>query len=344
MRKIELIQMYRGMAATLVVLLHVSMGIYSYSSNHFEVMSYAFRAGWSGVDFFFCLSGFIIYFVHYRDFGCQKSVKKFILARIVRVYPLVWIATSIFLGAYFLFRGMYHGEPKTLTNIISSYTLFPLPDNAPIIVTSWSLSYEMFFYLIFGLCLYFKPSIFRCVCLFWFVVIIIGVLVPTNIFAINFINNVRNIEFLFGVIAAIIIVESNISRPLILLSLGVTGFILSYYMATIHLIQEDGGTSVICFGVSFALVIIGSVALEQQKILNVPRVFILVGEASYAIYLFHIMFLSLIIKRLLINLAPSNMLGIVLTLFLIIVGIFVHVFIELPMTKFIKIRAFNVVK
>lgn len=63
MRKFELIQMYIDVAAVLVVLLHVTMGLYSYSNNHFELVDYIFQSGWAGVDFLFCLSGFIIYFV-----------------------------------------------------------------------------------------------------------------------------------------------------------------------------------------------------------------------------------------------------------------------------------------
>ena len=61
-RTLELIQVFRGAAATMVVLYHVG------SINHFysPFLGNVFGFGHSGVDFFFILSGFIMLYVHYE--------------------------------------------------------------------------------------------------------------------------------------------------------------------------------------------------------------------------------------------------------------------------------------
>ena len=55
----------RGIAASLVVLYHVSRHLDQAFGA--PMLVHAFQFGHSGVDFFFVISGFIILFVHYRD-------------------------------------------------------------------------------------------------------------------------------------------------------------------------------------------------------------------------------------------------------------------------------------
>ena len=61
-KKLNLLQVYRGIAAILVVLFHLNeMSIERLKQVTFFNL---FQAGWSGVDYFFVLSGFIMVYVH----------------------------------------------------------------------------------------------------------------------------------------------------------------------------------------------------------------------------------------------------------------------------------------
>jgi len=47
--------------------------------------------GYSGVEIFFVLSGFIMYYVHRKDIGKKGVVFDYIWKRITRIFPLFWI-------------------------------------------------------------------------------------------------------------------------------------------------------------------------------------------------------------------------------------------------------------
>jgi len=64
---ISLLQVFRGIAAMLVVYHHANQEVIElYGDNALRSL---FDFGDAGVQFFFVLSGFIIYYVHRRDIG-----------------------------------------------------------------------------------------------------------------------------------------------------------------------------------------------------------------------------------------------------------------------------------
>ena len=66
--QIETIQICRGIAAIFILLFHSTLFIGSTSPLKI------FNQGYSGVVFFFILSGFIIYFTKYTDFGSPGTI------------------------------------------------------------------------------------------------------------------------------------------------------------------------------------------------------------------------------------------------------------------------------
>ena len=75
----------RGIAAFLVLLAHASL-----SSNVFyggEPFFGFWKFGGFGVDFFFVLSGFIIYWVHADESKSMASMSRYFKKRIIRIYP-----------------------------------------------------------------------------------------------------------------------------------------------------------------------------------------------------------------------------------------------------------------
>lgn len=134
----------RGFAALLVVLFHFS---FMYIGK-IEPFNTAFLNGGFGVDLFFLISGFIICYVTSK----KGHVIIFFLKRFFRIYPLflfILIISSIFLVRYnvhplwtMIKSGMF---------ILQDYNK-PAPEfDFNFIGPAWTLSYEIWFYFVFGM-------------------------------------------------------------------------------------------------------------------------------------------------------------------------------------------------
>ena len=72
----------RGIAALMVVLFHFTMDR--------PEMYYGFKYGVTGVDFFFIISGFVIFLT----LSSTKNWKDFVVSRFSRLYPTYWTVVT----------------------------------------------------------------------------------------------------------------------------------------------------------------------------------------------------------------------------------------------------------
>lgn len=151
--KIDFIQGLRGVACLAVVFFHGSNVISPYGEGLGDQIFGTF--GYFGVALFFIISGFIMTITTANFDGSIAYVKDFFVKRIVRVWPLYVIATLLSL---ILIVGV--GTLNDYNNVIKlmkSLIFIPAGDGAspvfgfPTLVVGWTLNYEMYFYLIFGL-------------------------------------------------------------------------------------------------------------------------------------------------------------------------------------------------
>ncbi len=137
-QKIAAIQDLRGIAVLYVVLFHVG-----------NICGYRiFIHGATGVSLFFIISGFIIAFVHKNDRGVRDAVI-FIKKRMARIYPpfIITMFVTLFL---FVCTGMGSDFHRDIINIARNILLIQLPTQS-IHPYSWSLVYELYYYLTFCL-------------------------------------------------------------------------------------------------------------------------------------------------------------------------------------------------
>lgn len=137
--KILSIQYLRGIAALLVVLFHSTALI----GADWKTM---LRNGMVGVDVFFIMSGFIIYYITSNRKEISPVV--FFVKRFFRIFPVfffVWLVVACV---------SYQDQP--FINVIKSLFLFHVDYNASapafkfnLIGPAWTLSYEIYFYIIF---------------------------------------------------------------------------------------------------------------------------------------------------------------------------------------------------
>lgn len=142
----------RGFAVFLVFLVHYCTLIGDWISPH-SVIAYWSGAihtvGNVGVDLFFVLSGYLIYgSLIFR----KKPFIGFMRKRIARIYPAFCIVFVIYLFLSVVFSAEskipaenYAAAVYLLQNFLLLPGLFPID---PLITVAWSLSYEVFYYLL----------------------------------------------------------------------------------------------------------------------------------------------------------------------------------------------------
>lgn len=141
----EILDGLRGLAAVAVVTFHFMEWAYSDFSQNF------IGHGFLAVDFFFCLSGFVIGYAYDDRIG-KMGVKEFFISRLIRLHPLIVFGSVLGLLAFLFdpFSGPESYSPiKIILLFVSSILLIPFPVmeerafnlfglNAP----SWSLFWE----------------------------------------------------------------------------------------------------------------------------------------------------------------------------------------------------------
>ena len=148
----------RGIAALSVVTFHFTEWIYPDARENF------IGHGFLAVDFFFCLSGFVIGYA-YDDRLSKMGALEFFKSRFIRLHPLVILGSALGLLA-FLFdpfggHSQLYSSGKILLAFISSLLLIPMPAiadrsfnlfsfNAP----SWSLFWEYVANIVYAWVLY----------------------------------------------------------------------------------------------------------------------------------------------------------------------------------------------
>lgn len=154
----ELLDGLRGLAAVAVVVFHfMEIVITDYHQNFIA-------HGYLAVDFFFCLSGFVIAYAYDHRIA-EMSLLTFIKLRLIRLQPLVVIGTVLGLLTFLFdpysdFPSVYSIQ-QTVMMVLTSLFLIPYPVmperyfnlfslNAPV----WSLFWEYFANLLYAVVLF----------------------------------------------------------------------------------------------------------------------------------------------------------------------------------------------
>jgi peptidoglycan/LPS O-acetylase OafA/YrhL len=150
----HLIQAGRGAACLWVVVFH---SLASYSSAALpaalEYVRILSRWGWLGVHVFFAISGWCIAERLAKGMRTKESGGHFAIERALRIYPTYWAAlfATILLRAAavpFNTENFSHSVPGGLVDWIGSiFLLSPYLGRDPFLVVSWSLVFELGFYL-----------------------------------------------------------------------------------------------------------------------------------------------------------------------------------------------------
>jgi peptidoglycan/LPS O-acetylase OafA/YrhL len=345
-KKLNLLQVYRGIAALLVVMFHLNQ----MSTERLNQVTFfnLFYSGWSGVDYFFVLSGFIMVYVHRSAIGKKDQLKSFLVKRAVRIYPIYWIITLTVWCLFLVIPAFANTQDLSLGHLIVSLLLIPQKDplfkDKFILEVGWTLTYEIYFYLLFSIAIWLKPKHSVPILSAWLLVTILHyrkiVKFPEDFFWLETVFGDMNLELVLGCLAAYIVIKYNnkIGKyRWILFGIANLGYVI------LEILGAWGNIAIgriPTFGVLAALLIIAATSIDLKDSPKIPGLLIFVGDASYSIFLTHMPVISAITKILQkANLgkyydgffAPA-----LLAVFTVVFGCIFYSLIEKPLTVFLR--------
>ena len=285
-KQIDGLQILRAFAALEVTWVHIEQDLVSVGLHTFPGL------GVFGVDVFFVLSGFVMATILSRPKQASGMIAawQFLKRRLLRIYPMLWIVIPFYLGF-----SVAHGFRSL--NVLPTVLLLPrlsFPLMQGIIDQIWTLTFEMVFYLALFVALLFTRR----------AALVIAVLLPLlaiSSFWINIVHpwmvylfNPIILEFVCGIylclLAGKVTVPKRAGVSLLVFGLfaaialrftdhtAASGF--QMILANMNVMQR-----VFTWGVAAFAVVTGMVIWNPAINSYAGRLVVLVGNASYSLYL-----------------------------------------------------------
>jgi peptidoglycan/LPS O-acetylase OafA/YrhL len=289
------LQSLRGAAAMLVVIFHLA-SIEGNYGNGYRLLSDAFTIGMSGVDLFFVISGFVMVTVTRGAFQKDGACRRFLVHRSTRIYPLYWFFSLLVLAVFLVWPGMVKrslgsGE----VDLLGSFLLLP-QDALPLLMVGWTLIHEMYFYLVFALLLYFSERRLVPLLALWAgAVVCANLLLPSSAGAtLRLVAHPLTLEFIAGCLAALLIHRGGLCAGWLCLGVGIAAWLAGYFLHFNlgHGLEPTVWARFLLFGIPATLVVYGLVVLETGRRILLPAWTIHLGDASYSLYLSHVLVLG----------------------------------------------------
>lgn len=304
-RKFYSLQALRGVAALLVLLFHYRFYLRGDDNSGTSLWDALFGWGIIGVNIFFVISGFIMVYTthHYRsDFS---SSKRFLINRAVRILPLYYFGLLI---AFLLGGAMstFH-YPEKVQNLISAltFTVYRTDvtphyiDDGGMYNIRWTLNYEIYFHLVFGLCLLIRnrfialiswgalaTCIIPAIAGFQPTLNIQGYHVESPLYGL--LSNPIILAFLIGAIAAYLYFGirqkiTSVHLPLFSALLSLVIFLYLAWGIYTHNIRALDTWSSVIIGLFVLTLTLGDSVLRKFT----PAILIYLGNISFSLYLLH---------------------------------------------------------
>jgi len=278
----DILQIYRGIAALLVVIHHTYASFAHFNNFDIPALEFIAKIGKLGVDFFFVLSGFIITYTTFKYRGDRSYFKKYAFNRIIRVY-IPYLPISFAMLTLYYFLPSVSGSDRSMS-LLTSLTL--LPHGNPALSVAWTLIFEMFFYFVFSINFFSKKG-WLYFLIIWIISIISFAVLKLECSnpVLKLVFSLYNLEFIIGVLVAYIIHYRFKIKYLYLLSASVSGL-------TIFLLTKYFNINPFPFFQNLLFSLIASMfvflgVLYWNGRISKRNLFMFVGNSSYSLYLLH---------------------------------------------------------
>jgi exopolysaccharide production protein ExoZ len=252
----------------------------------------------NGVDLFFVISGFIMVLTSSR-----AAPGDFAMRRIIRIVPLYWTLTTTLLVLSLRKPELLRTTVPSVEYFAKSLLFVPYPNPGqngqlfPLLVPGWSLNLEMFFYAVFTLVLFLRPS--RRVIVAG--LIFLGVVWGAPLFdhtaygrEIQFFGDFKLFEFLFGMVVAQWYVNGLPRLPTsVWWAVTAVGFIILFWGLPFLRLSPGSSRQVMLENALPAVFIVFAILSLENSLSRHPLRFLAyLGDASYSMYLSHLFFLG----------------------------------------------------
>ncbi|HWW68547.1 MAG TPA: acyltransferase [Duganella sp.] len=348
-QSISSLQALRGLAALAVVFHHVLRAVTINRPAELHLPPSPLLSnpilvdlGAMGVDLFFVLSGFLMMYISRPYEQGTKSTGDFLANRLIRVWPLYAVVTIYLLGqAYHNASAGGSGFDLAPMRLLSLFFIPSFNESGilqPILGVGWTLNYEVFFYLVFAASILMKRD--RILAIATVLVgggYAIGALLPDGSVLRAFLFNSVILEFLLGAAIASAYMKSMLVAKHAYACLAAGLAVLAIFAP----VPVDEGFRLLTRGVPAAL-LFAFVLLSESKI-RWPRAIIVLGDASYSIYLVHIPVLYTVAPRAMGKLSrlgyPSVAVeggALAAIIACVVAGLLCHFALEKPLTRCAK--------
>jgi exopolysaccharide production protein ExoZ len=342
-RQIHSIQWLRGLAAMAVVLLHASGTIQKYHISIPWFKDWAW--GRSGVDLFFLISGFImVYTTRNMNHGIETTLR-FWGRRFIRIAPPYWILTTVAVAISVLSPAMTDYRPS-VDHIIASYSFIPWLDlrgiAEPPVRVGWSLNFEAFFYLMFGLALLLPRRWLPAALLIWATMsVLLGLVMGAAGPIPTMLTSPLLLEFVAGAMIACLWLKGRILPVWLGLIAVVVGLAAIYQLDRF----APAWPEAVKFGIPSILILAGAVGIEHHLRFPERSFFESLGNWSYSIYLTHVLSLAcfgkIAVALKVYEFLPSVVILLVDLGFVVAVGAAMSLLVERPLHDWMFARMFG---
>lgn len=313
---------------------------------------FLFNHGHIGVPIFFIISGFImVYTTNIDSRDSIANVKDFLIKRIIRVVPLYYLFTFGWIVITHT-ASLYLLNIDGFSKLIHALLFLPTGDTPPLYV-GWTLNYEMFFYFIFAISLFFKKKayyfIYSVLLILVFIVPLFSVKSPETLFLhsskhyfdSNYLILITNrilLFFLFGVLMG-----NTYSKIALNKQASVVVLLISLFLFTIYYFNI--GSSFIYDIIFCGLLVFSIIHFDKaHSKIQFGKYLRYLGDISYSMYLIHpliIIYLPGILKKMNLHfIVESKLLFVLFIITTIVSSSISYNLIEVQLTKYIK-RKFN---
>lgn len=276
------VQALRAIAAWAVVCHHFMQIFFDFQARG-PVGQMFIDKGAAGVDVFFVISGLVIFL---STEGKSLPPTRFLLYRLFRIVPAYWLYTALMALVVVFARPVLPDQSVDWSHFLLSLLFIPTQNPGgygiyPTLNVGWTLNYEMLFYLLFGWALLFRlhlrllivAALLFAICQAW----------TGYGWVSEFYRSDIVYEFLLGIAIGMIYRRGWIKPGLWLPLLGIGGALLAIY-------HWAPAPRFLAWGVPSAVLVMACISLERYVENN--RVFELLGNCSYSVYLMHVLVLS----------------------------------------------------
>ena len=317
------LQILRGIAAIGVVFYHTDFRLAG--DHHTEFF---------GVSTFFVISGFIMCWI------TRDDPDGFLRKRIERIVPFYWLCTlALILLTFKLPLDLMSWQ---FAAYLARSLLFLPSTDFPVLHVGWTLNFEMYFYLVFAAALWvnqrFAPLIAGA---FIYGVLLLGS-AGIGGFLVHYYSHDYIRYFLYGIAVYYAwAITSRFAPRWPTIATGVAVIVICYGSQFVKPWTPDFAL------LAYAPIIIVASALflESSGAVVTWRWLVLIGDASYAIYLTHFIFFTMAeshaIRR--GNTLPKDSVEVMLLWVVasIAIGVCVHLYVEKPLLRRIRDRNKN---